>query len=734
MAVLKTIIFRQPLFFEIRKEANMLQSLKYISFIIGLVCFANLQKIIGQISPVTNFDEKNLTQFPFDSLKKSASLQFGTNVVLADKIYDIIIAKATNLQDNKQLYDIYRIKGDNYENQSQFQKALSCYQSAAQVIEKIDNNLYNGVQIDIAVVNIKLQNYTESRNVYLHLLENTIKTKDFDNEFRALCGLGVLYCDIYDYTSAIQYYNEALKVAEKINNKEYICLTLSNLSETYLNKKQTNEALVVIEKAYQIILTTDDYESKNSVYQQYIQILANLGRFEEAFAKIEEGFMQCQGEYAQRYRNVLSIVKGQTFLKNNNTAAAETEFLTCLARPQNVTNLTKINYELGKIYQNQGNSAKAKTFLIQCRELAEKNNFSRYSEWSHRALYEIYFKEKDATNALFHLQEANMLRDSMFDFEKYSKISELQFRFGLEQREREVREIELKSSKKIMLAGAFAAFAVIAALMLFIRHRNKTNQRLIEKNQQIKAQNLQLEAFNKEVEEQKRLLEDSNAMLKQFNYAVAHDLKEPLRGIGNFVKIIQRRYIKDLPEDAHGYFDFVTSGVTRMGGMLDGLLKYSMVSMNQVTEIEDVALNDVMNDVTASLQLKIAESNAEIIIPENMPMLHINKIHATQLIQNLVSNALKFVEENPRIEIETKENHENLLISIRDNGIGISKESGAKLFQLFNRVHSDTSRFEGTGIGLALCKNIVEKYKGKIWFESELNQGTQFFIELPKAA
>ena len=260
------------------------------------------------------------------------------------------------------------------------------------------------------------------------------------------------------------------------------------------------------------------------------------------------------------------------------------------------------------------------------------------------------------------------------------------------------------------------------------------------KNEKIEIQKTQLELFNdsmlvknKEIEEQKRLLEESNGMLRQFSYAVAHDLKEPLRNIGSFTSIIQRKYVSLLPPDAISYFDFVTNGANRMGKMLEGLLKYSMMSVNQVTDLEQLNIRNVVHEVVDSLQLIINEKKATLIYPDTMPQLYTNHIHLTQLIQNLVSNALKFVEKNPVISIASKEESDHILLSIQDNGIGISPESGKKLFQLFHRLHRDSSRFEGTGVGLALCKTIVEKYGGKIWFESVVGEGTTFFMQFPKA-
>jgi signal transduction histidine kinase len=166
--------------------------------------------------------------------------------------------------------------------------------------------------------------------------------------------------------------------------------------------------------------------------------------------------------------------------------------------------------------------------------------------------------------------------------------------------------------------------------------------------------------------------------------------------------------------------------------MLEGLLKYSMLTVNQVTDLEVLNVRDVVSEVKDSLRLIREEKNAQILFPDVMPKLYINKIHLTQLIQNLVSNALKFVTREPIIEIGSQEVEDKILLFIKDNGIGIHPESGKKLFNLFHRLHRDSSQFEGTGVGLALCKNIVEKYGGKIWFESVENEGTTFWMQFPK--
>ncbi len=744
-----------------------------------LVALSSAQNI-----KMATLNKADLMPLSNDSLLNLAKSSYVDNIPTSNLIYDFIIERNKDTKNRIVLYNAYLSKANNYERQQLFNEALESYLLASQTVQQEDPLLYVSNQINVAILHRKLQNYPEARNIYLNVLETSKKTKDFKNQQNALCGLGILYDTAENHENAIYYFKEALSIAEATHDVANSVIYLNNLSEEYTKNKQYKEALESIEQAYTLAKNTDDYDSKIYIGEYYARALADLGRFDEAIVKIDETFALCQGQYILFDQNNLSITKGEIYLKQQNTAAAEAIFLECLARPMNVANVTKLNYELGKIYQKNGKNDKAKIFFLKSQDLAAKNQLLRYDEQSHRALYELYSIEKNGTKALFHLEKANALHDEHFNFEKSAKVSELLFQYDLAQGAQKIKEIELNASHNLMWAGSIVAVLLILLLVGIMYVRNgtynalkaqsekiKTQKEALEiantamrlKNEEIETQKAQLEAANQilslkneeietqkrqleetnesmlvknqEIEAQSRLLEDSNGMLRQFSYAVAHDLKEPLRTMSSFIKIINRRYAPLLPSESKEYFDFVISGADRMTKMLEGLLRYSMMSMNKNTEVEVFSLSDVVKEVTNSLYTTIKERQATIIFNDAMPMVCMNRLHTIQLIQNLVSNALKFAEQNPVIEIQSHlSDTGQVLLSIKDNGIGIDKDSGGKLFQLFHRVHRDTSRFEGTGVGLALCKNIVEKYNGKIWFESEKNQGTEFFMYLPKAA
>jgi light-regulated signal transduction histidine kinase (bacteriophytochrome) len=203
-------------------------------------------------------------------------------------------------------------------------------------------------------------------------------------------------------------------------------------------------------------------------------------------------------------------------------------------------------------------------------------------------------------------------------------------------------------------------------------------------------------------------------------------LKEPLRTIGSFVGLIQRRHAHALPAEAVEYMTFVKDGVQRMDSLLSDLLEYSTLCAEDATTTEVTPLHRALRDVLGNLRETIRERGAIVELPLETPGLAIQRSHLVQLFQNLVSNAIKFSPENPHVVVGFQRDVDgSLLFAIKDQGIGIDKAYENKIFQVFHRLHRN--KFEGTGIGLALCRNIVDKYSGQIWFESEPNQGTTFF-------
>ena len=224
-------------------------------------------------------------------------------------------------------------------------------------------------------------------------------------------------------------------------------------------------------------------------------------------------------------------------------------------------------------------------------------------------------------------------------------------------------------------------------------------------------------------------LAESNAELERFAFVSSHDLQEPLRMITGFLQLLKKQHSSNLAPTAEQYINFAVEGAERMRTMISDLLEYSRVGTTK-EEPAPVDLNIVVEEVTNLFSVRIAESAAEI---ESgfLPVIKGKKTQMLQLFQNLTGNALKYRSgENPKINISCKQENGCWKFAFRDNGIGIDPQFSEKIFVIFQRLHNK-SQFSGTGIGLAICKKIVEQHGGKIWIEPNGNQGTVFCFTIP---
>ena len=227
-------------------------------------------------------------------------------------------------------------------------------------------------------------------------------------------------------------------------------------------------------------------------------------------------------------------------------------------------------------------------------------------------------------------------------------------------------------------------------------------------------------------------LQQKSNEFEQFAYVASHDLKEPLRMVTSFMGLLKIKYENELDEKAHTYINFALEGGKRMQKMIDDLLELSRTSSQNVVK-ELVSFGDILKDVKQNIFKLIEENQAEIIVKTELPVLIVYRADITRLLQNLLINAIKFrkKDDSPVIWLNATEKKDEWLFSIADNGIGIKKEKFEKVFEIFARLHSHET-YEGTGIGLAVCKKVAEQHGGRIWVESEEGEGSTFYFTIKK--
>ncbi len=229
---------------------------------------------------------------------------------------------------------------------------------------------------------------------------------------------------------------------------------------------------------------------------------------------------------------------------------------------------------------------------------------------------------------------------------------------------------------------------------------------------------------------QRQELARSNAELQQFAYIASHDLQEPLRMVTSYLQLLERRYKGQLDPDADDFIQFAVDGALRMRTLINDLLTYSRIG-TRGHAFELTSCTAAVEQAIANLKLAIEESGAVITYPD-LPQLQADPTQLIQLFQNLLSNAIKFHGEAPvRIAIAISQTEDAWLFSVQDNGIGLDPQYADQIFVIFQRLNNRT-HYPGTGIGLAVCKKIVERHGGKIWVEAELNQGSTFYFTIPQ--
>ena len=308
----------------------------------------------------------------------------------------------------------------------------------------------------------------------------------------------------------------------------------------------------------------------------------------------------------------------------------------------------------------------------------------------------------------------NVLLSNITQSIKY-KMNDRRWRFNFTATEHYVTERQGYEPLLIGLGGVSISFLI--GLMLFqVTGRTKRIEAMVAKR-------------TKQLKDTNYKLEKSNAELQQFAFVASHDLQAPLRIIASFGKILQEEYLPKLDDAAKNYLDRIINNAEQMKDLIRSSLSYSRID-SRARPFTDVDLNKTFDDIVALLEPSINDSGAKV-TADPLPTIRGDASQLLQLFQNIISNGIKYQSHNtPIIHVKSKQVGNYWELAISDNGIGISKENSQKVFNIFHRAHSQ-SKYPGTGIGLAICKRVVERHRGEISLKSVLNEGTTFYIKFP---
>lgn len=283
-----------------------------------------------------------------------------------------------------------------------------------------------------------------------------------------------------------------------------------------------------------------------------------------------------------------------------------------------------------------------------------------------------------------------------------------------------------------ILLGGIVIDALLILLFLSI---SRTSQKALgyadSMTRQLKANEIELERNQAHLAQRAKQLETSNAELEQFAYVASHDLQEPLRKVSSFCSILAEEYGDRLDDDGKTYIAYAVDGAARMKTLIQDLLAFSRVETKE-KRCTEVDLARSFQEALSRLDSAIEESDAQV-TTDPLPIVLADASQLTQLLQNLIGNAIKYRgHSSPVVHLGAESKGDEWVFSLRDNGIGISPQYHDRIFGIFKRLHG-REKYSGTGIGLAICKRIVERFDGRIWIQSEIDEGCTVCFTLPNA-
>ncbi len=276
---------------------------------------------------------------------------------------------------------------------------------------------------------------------------------------------------------------------------------------------------------------------------------------------------------------------------------------------------------------------------------------------------------------------------------------------------------------------AVAADGRVVGVMFQVTETTPFHQQATAMNQALMVASMRQHELTEEAETLNEQLRRANEDLKQFAFAAGHDLQEPLRMITSYSQLLVKGYPDQLDGEAAICVDFITKGAKQMRDLLADLLSYAEAGADRGEADESIDLNTIFEKVKQNLKVAIDESSA-LVTSEHLPIVEGQQAHFVQLFQNLIGNAIKYREgRSPRIDVSAEQRDSGWRFAVNDDGVGIAPEYHQKVFGLFKRLHGQA--IPGTGMGLAICQRVVERYSGRIWVESQAGQGARFYFTLP---
>lgn len=687
----------------------------------------------------------------------SSSVSFAGPI---DSLYHEL-EQANKHSDRHGVVDIYLQIGAAYFEDEEYQKQKDALELAFDLLEyQPDSKKKINLYFDIAHANQKLNNFEESLALFFKYVDADSTLIEMEKKSEAINRIATIYHHLGDYDLAYEYQLKALQIQESMNDSLGIGKSLFEIGAIFYYQENYIQALEHYRKSLEISeasdqkkLTYTSLAALGTTYEKIGMLTKALDYGFKSLAIAEEIDYKSGRAYA--LTNVASVyLVRKEFEQAYNYL---TRSLTLKQELDDKWGQIGALKTMADLHIQSGNPEKALAPLDEgyaiAKEIGSRTRLVELMNFYANAYQEMGQFEKSSTFLRSYID----LRDSLLNEATLREMGTLKKRYDVQDRENTIQKLEMKNTllekeneidtlyNYIWTAAAIGLSLLLLMIVNRYRIQKKSNNLLSEKNREIFQKNNELhnvngllnstnqllEDKNEQIKDQNKRLEESNDDLRNFATVASHDLKEPLRMINSYTKILNKRYNHLFDENATEFMGYIVDGVTRMEGLLSGLLDYSRVSISEETN-KVLNIRDIIDLAIGNLRYSIQDKNAAVNInTKRLPKIKGNHVQMIQLFQNLISNGIKFQGEgNPEINIDCRKKGDFFLFRIQDNGIGIKGVNKNKIFDMFKRLHTK-EEFDGTGIGLATCKKIVERHGGKIWVESKPGQGSTFHFTMP---
>jgi len=708
---------------------------------------------------------KTIEQTPFESQNYLA---------LTDSLYE----RSKRIGHNSEMERANSFKGNYFASKNQNEEALLWYQSAVKVGEKTVNVFQQGEDYNnIGRMFFRLKKREEAILAFKQAVKMRSLANDSTGLGSSLNNIGFLYWQISDFDSAVIFFEKALEIRNKLPNKEFRATTYNNLGTIFFNWSLYDKALAYylhsleLQKEYGndngialslcniglIYKETAQNEKAIEYYRESLPYafaskkLTTLGYtyscFGAAFNSINSDsslfyFKKSYETYKQdenRDGEILAIQGiGNYYLDLKDLKSAKTYFTEMLELAQKENILMRIaeaNKYLGEIYLRENNLEKAEAYFENSIAISEKATLKVLLRDAYKSLSEIYERKGKIDKSFMALKQHNVYRQQIENEGMQKRLMDLKNKSEYERYQRNLQEQKHENEKqKIYLVGSLTAiiFLLVVAVVLYLMNsrRKKVNLLLQEKNILIEGQSKEINLKNVE------LLELNEAKEKLFSI-IAHDLRSPFSTLINMATLIKEEYRTLTNEEKVEYITDLEETAIKTYELVENLLNLSASHTGRINfNLTNIDVKETVNKIINLCQANARKKEIQFAYAiedglrtsADQPMLEI-------ILRNLVNNALKYCNTGGLVEITAKKETDKILFSIKDNGIGMDEATKATIFNInVIRSKKGTNGERGTGLGLGLCKEFVEKHGGKLWVESAINCGSNFIFTLPQPA